>query len=348
MWHTLRINRVFFFHILFWLTYMALGGLMDFGRNPKHFSVNVLDMFFTQLPNMVVFYSCIAIYNKFIHPLRPLLLTGSLLCIYGLSLFMWFLNTHIVSAMIQANKATTSHSPYYSMRFCIEVLWLFIIYAFFAFGYYYFNKSIQHQKQIRMIESEKHHAEYAFLRAQINPHFLNNTLNFFYARSLPLSGELADGIMTLSEIMHYSLKVDHDDARRPIAEEITHIQNVININQLRFDHQLQIHFLVSGLTENIRIIPLVLITVVENILKHGNCTDTLHPVTITLNIDHKEGRVHLKTYNRKKSGPKELSSGIGIQNIAKRLNHFYGKNHRLSINETEIDYSLELTLNDLN
>ena len=337
-------NKILIYHILFWTTYMLLGGLMDFARNPSNFSLNIPDMFFTQFPNMIVFYSCQFAYEKFLNPSRIILLLGSLILIYGISMLLWVLNTYIISALIHANQVAGSRAPFYWLRFSVEVLWLFIMYASFSFGYHYFNQNLRHQKKLRLIEQEKHEAEYAFLRAQINPHFLNNTLNFFFAKSLPLSPELADGIMTLSEIMRYSLEIDKDDRMTLIDEEIGHINNVIKINQLRFNHKLQIDFKIEGSTHNVRVIPLILITVVENILKHGNCTDKDYPVKIFLNISEKDGYVYLNTYNLKKKGPKELSSGIGLDNIKKRLAHHYQKNFILNITESETDYLLDLSL----
>jgi LytS/YehU family sensor histidine kinase len=259
-------------------------------------------------------------------------------------MLLWVLNTYIISALIHANQVAGSKAPFYWLRFSVEVLWLFIMYASFSFGYHYFNQNLRHQKKLRLIEKEKHEAEYAFLRAQINPHFLNNTLNFFFAKSLPLSQELADGIMTLSKIMRYSLEMDKDDRMTLIDEEIEHIKNVIKINQLRFNNKLQIDFNVNGNTNNVKLIPLILITIVENILKHGDCTNKLHPVKITLNINEIDHNIRLITWNKKKNGPKELSSGIGMENIKKRLENHYNKGVALNINETEIDYSLELTL----
>lgn len=335
-------NRVIAYHILFWMSYMALGGLMDFARNPKHFSFNILDMFFTQLPNMAVFYLCLVIFYKLFSPFRIALFSFLILCSYGMAILLWLLNTYIISALIHANEIGSSKAPIDIFRFCIEVLWLFIIYAFFAFGYYYLNKSIQHQKQLRLIEKEKHHAEYAFLRAQINPHFLNNTLNFFYAKSLPLSTELANGIMTLSEIMRYSLEIDQDDQTTLLDREIEHIKNLIDINQLRFNHELQIDFRVDGDTCHVNIIPLVLITIVENALKHGDCSDELNPVKIYLEISPDQHYLYLKTHNMKKEIPKEPSSGIGMENIRRRLGHQYGTCFTLSILETETDYTIEL------
>ncbi|MFW0716130.1 sensor histidine kinase [Pedobacter sp. N23S346] len=195
-----------------------------------------------------------------------------------------------------------------------------------------------------MMEKERLDTENAFLRAQINPHFLNNTLNFFFTKSLPHSKELANGIMTLSEIMRYSLEIDSDDRMTLIDDEIEHIKNVIKINQLRFNHKLQIDFQIKGNTQNVRVIPLILITVVENILKHGNCTDKNYSVKIFLNINEADGYVYLNTFNLKKKGPKELSSGIGLDNIKKRLAHHYQKKFILNITETDQDYLLDLSI----
>ncbi|MFC3560537.1 sensor histidine kinase [Pedobacter jamesrossensis] len=196
------------------------------------------------------------------------------------------------------------------------------------------------------MEKEKYEAEYAFLRSQINPHFLNNTLNFLYAKSIPLSDELSEGIMVLSEIMKYSLEIDKDDKTTLISSEIEHIKNVIKINQLRFNNKLQINFVVNGPTDSVRIIPLILITIVENILKHGICTDAAHPATVVLNIGE-GGSICLRTFNKKKKGPKEFSSGIGMDNIKKRLSHFYEKSFSIDILDTEADYTIELKIEQL-
>lgn len=346
MGYTLNTKKIIVYHIIFWLSYMVLGALMDFGRNPRNFSVNVLDMFFTHFPNMVVFYTCLLAYIKFLHPTKTLNLILSLSTIYVLAISLWLSNKFFIAPLIHPNKINSSATPFDAFRFCIEVFWLFLMYAFFSFGYYYMRKSIKSERKHRIMEKEKHEAEYAFLRSQINPHFLNNTLNFFYAKSIPLSDELSEGIMLLSEIMKYSLEIDKDDKMTLISSEIEHIKNVIKINQLRFNNKLQIDFVVNGPTDSVRIIPLILITIVENILKHGICTDPAHPATVILNIGE-GGSICLSTFNRKKKGAKEFSSGIGMDNIKKRLSHFYEKSFSIDILDTEADYTIELQIEQL-
>lgn len=328
--------------MIFWLCYMLLGNLLEYPLDPKNFFFSPADIFFSQLPNICTVYMCVYISEKSIWKRSKLKFFVGLIIIYLITYLLWYITSYLIRPLFKFNGAQTP--PFNFIVFAAVVLWIFIRYSILGFGYFYATESLRQQKKLLQIEKEKHEAEYAFLRAQINPHFLNNTLNFFYAKSLPLSAPLADGILTLSEIMHYSLEIDKEEHMTLIDDEIAHIRNVIKINQLRFNNKLQIDFKIKGSTQNVRIIPLILITVVENILKHGNCTDKEYPVRIFLNINDDDGYVYLNTYNLKKNGPKELSSGIGLDNIKKRLAHHYHKNFILNITENENDYLLDLSI----
>ncbi|WP_406824033.1 sensor histidine kinase [Pedobacter sp. KACC 23697] len=324
------------------MLYIFLGNLSEFINSPDTYEFGLADVIFSNLPNICTFYLSIWILGKYTNPLKTYRLLLAILFIYIFAFIQWYVTGYHIRPLIKASGDST---PIFNFsQHAISVLWVFIKYFFWGFGYHYASESIKHERKLRLIEKEKHEAEYAFLRAQINPHFLNNTLNFFFAKSLPLSQELADGIMTLSQIMRYSLEMDKDDRMTVIDEEIEHINNVIKINQLRFNNKLLIDFKVKGNTNNIRLIPLILITIVENILKHGSCTDQAHPVKIALSIDEINHKIQLSTWNKKKNGPKELSSGIGMENIKKRLRNHYNNDFALNITETELDYSLELIL----
>ena len=194
-----------------------------------------------------------------------------------------------------------------------------------------------------LLENKNTQANYNFLKAQINPHFLHNTLNFFYAKSLPYSQELSDGILTLSEIMRYSLTNTEDvEGKVPLSDEIAHVRNVIKINQMRFSDKLQVNFEVTGIVEPLRIIPFVLITIVENMLKHGELKDAADPAVIKLSVTEKTLSFYCR--NKKKSGPKELSTGLGLDNTRKRLALTYGNQFHLDVTDTETHYTTELTI----
>ena len=334
--------RVVTYHLIFWVIYILLNNILTYAQDPKSYIFNIGDIFIFQIPNICTVYLCILACRKYTNPLKPFSLFLGITIVFAFSYLLWYTTTYHIRPYVNANGSTPA--PFNFINYGAAVLLVFIRYSIIGIGYHFASEGIKRERKLRLIEKEKHEAEYAFLRAQINPHFLNNTLNFFFAKSLPLSQELADGIMTLSKIMRYSLEMDKDDRMTLIDEEIEHIKNVIKINQLRFNNKLQIDFSVNGSTDNVRLIPLILITIVENILKHGDCTDNLHPVKIALSINEIDHHIHLSTWNRKKKGPKELSSGIGMENIRKRLANHYKKGAALNINETEIDYSLELTL----
>ena len=214
------------------------------------------------------------------------------------------------------------------------------------------NQKVLEQRTSRL-EKEKMQADYLFLKAQINPHFLHNTLNFLYARSLPYSTELSEGILTLSEIMRYSLDKEEDsDGKVLLTKEIEHMNNIIRIQQLRFGNALQVVFTIQGNPEGLRILPFVLITIVENAFKHGELKDPEHPVTLDLCIEDigatSQGagrKLRFHCVNKKKTGPKELSTGIGLENTRKRLELAYGENYSLYIKDQREAYTADLSIN---
>jgi sensor histidine kinase YesM len=200
------------------------------------------------------------------------------------------------------------------------------------------------EQQKAQLEKEKLEANYQFLKAQINPHFLHNTLNFLYARALPYSAELSEGILTLSEIMRYSLNKEEDeDGKVLLTSEIEHLHNIIKIQQLRFGHALQLVFSTTGNVEGLRVLPLILITIVENAFKHGDLKDPAQPVTIELAITG-GNMLHFKCTNKKKTGPKELSTGIGLDNTRKRLDLAYGDQYFLYIKDQRDLYTVDLAI----
>ena len=204
------------------------------------------------------------------------------------------------------------------------------------------RKILEEQKM--QLEIEKSQANFNFLKAQINPHFLHNTLNFLYAKSLPYSNELSEGILTLSDIMRYALSEGNaKDGKALLKDEIEHVNNVIKINQLRFNHNLNVSFKVIGILNGATIIPFVLITLVENAFKHGDLKNLNSPIEIKLRVD--DHQIYFFCRNKKKTGPKDISTGIGLDNIKKRLDLAYGKEYELNIkNESEL-YTTELFIN---
>jgi two-component system, LytTR family, sensor kinase len=202
------------------------------------------------------------------------------------------------------------------------------------------------EAQKLQLEVEKSEANLNFLKAQINPHFLHNTLNFLYAKSIPYSPELSEGILTLSDIMRYALSEGNArEGKAPLKDEIEHVRNVIKINQLRFSNKLNVNFEVTGVVDGAMIIPFVLITLVENAFKHGDLQKQEYPIDIKLNIN--KNKLYFYCRDKKKTGPKEISTGIGLENIRKRLDLAYGDSYKFIVKDDAEFYTTELIIDQL-
>jgi two-component system LytT family sensor kinase len=217
-----------------------------------------------------------------------------------------------------------------------------------VFSYFVFLRDERKQRKVleeqkMQLEYEKSQANFNFLKAQINPHFLHNTLNFLYAKALPLSDELSEGILTLSDIMRYALSENNTrHGKALLKDEIEHVRNVIKINQLRYSNKLNVFFDVEGAINGKEIIPFVLITLVENAFKHGDFKSEAHPIRLQLKVGA-EG-LYFSCTNMKKTGPKELSTGIGLENIRTRLELAYKEQYRFVVKDEPDLYTTELTI----
>ncbi|WP_176132919.1 sensor histidine kinase [Hymenobacter sp. CRA2] len=205
------------------------------------------------------------------------------------------------------------------------------------------------QKQLRVQEQRLREqerglleADIAFLKSQINPHFLFNALNFLYAQVYPLSEPTAKSVLLLSDIMRYALNEGGEQGKVMLDKEIQHLRNYVALNQLRFGQQLQVRFEVQGSTQFLLILPLVLITFVENCFKHGELFDAAHPLLVQVRVE--ENQLWLYTSNRKRTGPVEHSTGIGLDNTRRRLAAIYPERHQLTVHDGPDSYTTHLHL----
>ncbi|UOQ54742.1 sensor histidine kinase [Hymenobacter cellulosivorans] len=241
-------------------------------------------------------------------------------------------------------------SPYTTaMTFWMITLYRGIYFLLLSFGYWFSRNAVRLEKQKRLNEEQLRTAErslmeadLAFLKSQINPHFLFNALNFLYAQAYPHSEDTAKGILLLSDIMRYALKDDDNNGKVMLEKEVQHLQNYIAINQLRFSNRLQIRFEIIGSLQFLMILPLILITFVENCFKHGELNDPAAPLLIRIKTEN--NRLHFLTSNKKRHGPKEKTTGIGLVNTQKRLDIVYPDRYALIVTNEPEFYTCQLTI----
>lgn len=194
-----------------------------------------------------------------------------------------------------------------------------------------------------LAEQAHYAAEMANLHAQINPHFLFNTLNSIYALAVRKDDDTPDAIVHLSGLMRYVTS----DARQPaipVQDELEYIQHYIALQRFRLGNTAIIHSTVQQEEPApAGIAPLILITFIENAFKHGVNPEAASAISVHLNLYKKT--LHLSVHNYKVALPHQvLSSGIGVSNARERLELLYPGKHLLEISQDAHHYLVKLRM----
>ncbi|WP_104384374.1 sensor histidine kinase [Sphingobacterium sp. HMA12] len=193
------------------------------------------------------------------------------------------------------------------------------------------------------LEREKLKAELAAIKYQINPHFLFNSLSLIYTKTYKTNPEASQAVHLLSEIMSYALEDWGEQGIVPLALEAKQIKKVIQMNQIRFNNNIKIRYSEDIQLKDAKIPTLTLVTLVENAFKHGELHDAENQVAIE--ILARNSKINFRVSNKKRNGPKELSKGIGVNNVQQRLNLMYGSKHTFTIKEDGNYYMTEIVIN---
>jgi LytS/YehU family sensor histidine kinase len=201
---------------------------------------------------------------------------------------------------------------------------------------WFLNERIQ-----RDLENQRLSAELAFLKSQINPHFLFNSLNSIYSLAYQRSETTPEAILKLSEIMRYML-YECNDNRVDLSKELQYLHNYIDLQKIRFGNKAFIDFKVMGNVTNQQIVPLLLIAFIENAFKHGVANDVMTPIKLLINVE--ECKLHFYIQNKKHTHNRDAIGGIGLTNVQRRLNLLYPEKYTLNIRDEEDTYTCELSI----
>lgn len=331
-------------HILFWFVYFWATYTIDTLSNPGYTTV-VKQLIFFLTQNVFLTYGFLFVIVRFkIHSISATLIsTGRVLLLIILFVSLrYFVRYHFLAVYFDKEYGE------YEFRYWFPTCFIWVINSFiYAFGYFYFQSSLQKQKKLLEAREEKAKGEQkrlalenAQLRAQINPHFLFNTLSFFHSQVRKVLPETGAGIIALSEIMRSAIRQPDQDGKVSLAEEVANIEHLVHIYQLRHSHKAFIDFTQEGSYVGLHILPHILITLVENALKHGEIRDPNDPLKIDLCVSHEQ--MHFRVYNRKCMGAKDPSHGIGIPFLRSQLAFAYPNQFSLDITDEALYYRTSL------
>jgi two-component system, LytTR family, sensor kinase len=330
-------------HIIFWFFFFLVGSFIDtVGNHGGVFSFeswfgDVFCAYFLSwlLRSIIIFYiaywyfDCyFSLKNLIVH-----LLAFIFLATLGV-MFRYFVDEIIIAPLINNwnwGKNVTL-GMYFGKDFNTQIL--LVLCAFLL-------KCIQDFFKSEAIKKEKITMELAYLKSQINPHFLFNTMNNLYGLSLSEPDKTPDVILKISEMIRYML-YESNEERVPLTKEIEYLNSYIELEKIRYEGQTFVDFTVEGNTNNKLIAPLLLISFVENIFKHGNIQDSHNQVVISIKIE--ENQLIFKQRNAVAIREKDKMGGLGLKNVERRLFLLYPNKYTLHVKNENGIYESELIL----
>jgi two-component system LytT family sensor kinase len=266
-------------------------------------------------------------------------------------IFLWFLLCYCTEFTIpsffmhydsfQASIISLIHNPFWWFNLLLYVVLLSILFA------YYFTKEwLRNEKLKREMIEVQYSTELKYLKNQVNPHFLFNTLNnLFSLAQKNKDEETANGISKLSGLMRYML-YDSSIAKVSLEKEIKNIQNYLGLEKLRHTNdEVIVNFTTAGDIENSAIAPMILLPFIENAFKHGINIEEVSTIDISITANEHE---IIFTCNNRIVADNNMSTekygGIGLQNVRRRLELLYPNKHILKIEELNNTFTVYMQL----
>jgi two-component system LytT family sensor kinase len=206
--------------------------------------------------------------------------------------------------------------------------------------YFFFEYAIN-QHRIYNLELDYNKAELSLLKSQLEPHFLFNTLNAFYTDLIDEKPKIAKDILRLCQLLRYVTYEAGTDFM-PLSKEISFIEDYIYLHRKRFEDTLFLDYTIDGVVTDQRVPSLVFIHFVENIFKHGVVTNKEFPARINITVT--KDFISMETSNKISSAEQYTTSGIGKENLERRLSAIFKKDYVLQYDQTSDIFTTILKL----
>jgi two-component system, LytTR family, sensor kinase len=337
----MKKKYVIIVHVVFWVFYTIVPFLPFIFPERVYPSSTILYMVVNSILNIINFYVCY--------------------WYFGISSFnksrIWktTISFILINIMFTAGRIGATIGTYYIFKVDLSHLHVglsVIVNEFLnTFGFSWVPVTIKYtldwyrEQQLKIeLKNQNQSGEIAFLRSQINPHFLFNTLNNIYNLSLKNSEQAPVAIMKLSEIMRYMMNDSKAD-KVLLTNEIDYLSSFIELSRLRIKESDFIDFKINGSINNIYVCPLIFIPFIENAFKHGNRKSESPGIIIRFDVDNEYIKFECINYiSKEELVSKDDSNGIGLHNVKRRLELLYPKKHNLIIENNSLKYVVKLEL----
>jgi len=313
---------------------------MDWPGNARGLALRIADLLnsflFALIPYLILFYY---------YPRKKIIL--ALGCILLALPVLFFLRYQVEeSLIIRKRMALFTPSVRWRTYFYNHVFYI-ILYTVYGMAFYFIRYSYFKEMQQKDLVLQNRESELSFLRSQINPHFLFNTLNTLYGTALQENAQrTATGVQRLGDMMRFLL---HDNHRHeiPLSRELEYLKNYMALQQLRIDqsHGITIETSIHECTTDRLIAPMLLIPFIENAFKHG--VSAVQPSRIDIQIRQEGHKIFVEVKNTLFTDKRAIldeSNGIGLANTQNRLDLLYPGKYQLEVTENKEEKEFEVHL----
>jgi len=335
-WTFERILR----HVIYWGVWSAFWINLNYFLKPSHPYSSWLLFELSVLPVKVGCAYTVAyiLMPKFLYTKKYVLfLVTSLIVTLAFGVLLFLVYKYVVNPIMQFQ-----HEMIFNLEFFYKNVQLVYFTAMIACIKFFQN--YLHKEQItNALRQEKTEAELKYLKSQIQPHFLFNTLNNLYGMVLSKDEKAPDTIVKLSEMLGYML-YDSDAETVLLKDELENLDHYIALEKIRYDRKLELHISKGEIPDDVDVAPMILIPFIENAFKHGPAKEE-GKSKISIDIQYKDGVLAFIVENSfsKDQMDERIKSGIGLANVKKRLELLYPENHTLTVSNGE-RFKIVLTL----
>lgn len=328
-------------HIIFWVVVylmfsLVYGGYYDsykveFSRNLSLLPVRMLGTYF-----LIYVLLPLAIQKKKFLVFTLLAIVFAIVYAILIRLTLRFVNLY-------PGNSDYANIPIFEFKKILNTLLSNFAIPSFAVAVVIFKKWYLDEQQKKTLMKEKLEAELSFLKSQIHPHFLFNTLNNLYALTLIKSDKTPDIVLKLSSLLDYMIYKSNDKFV-PLDKELEIIESYIELEKLRYSKRLDLDWQITGDPGSYMIAPLIMLPFIENSFKHGASNDRSKP-SIRIKIEIETDCLKLTVINSvlgKKEEDETLGEGIGLKNVSRRLDLIYPGNYELDILNSDKQFEVKL------
>lgn len=333
----LKKNKEFLTHLSVWFTIVIIISLINYKE------IDILSFYqFSEIGFYIVFF-----YINYLLLVPKLLLKKKMFKYFISALILIIVYIFLFTEIFPPNRINRPPPPFGEKRpfFLIYIrnaLGLIIL-LFSGTLIRIFTAWSENENVKKEIESHKIVTELQFLKNQLNPHFLFNSLNSIYSLTSKKSNDAPEAVITLSELLRYMLYRTNEDFVM-LQNDLDYIQNYLKLQRLRINNNENVTLNIHGNITNQKIRPLLLISFIENAFKYG--TDFKGNTMVDIDIYVNKSELKFICINLIGSIKKDdKNSGIGLENTKERLELLYHDKHRLTIDKEDNKFKLILILN---